>query len=177
MRYRQMATAFAFLLSLTAQAVSGSTDRGIDERAVRPGNVGPNSDLNSQVSPTSPNIPTTAQPPPEIAPGNGSTRSEHWRERFQRTIQSQSAFETPTGLVRGPRHVATKRPAKLRVGFFVFRVHVSTMLSRGGASRGGDLPEKQQVGRSLPVTRISLRPDRFPPAASIVGVLQRGHCG
>ena len=73
MRYRQMATAFAFLLSLTAQAVSGSTDRGIDERAVRPGNVGPNSDLNSQVSPTSPNIPTTAQPPPEIAPGNGST--------------------------------------------------------------------------------------------------------
>ena len=46
MRYRQMATAFAFLLSLTAQAVSGSTDRGIDERAVRPGNVGPNSDLN-----------------------------------------------------------------------------------------------------------------------------------
>jgi hypothetical protein len=40
---------------------------------VRPGAVGPGSEKNSQVSPTSPSVPMKAQPPPEIPAGQGST--------------------------------------------------------------------------------------------------------
>ncbi|MBA2126322.1 hypothetical protein DLM45_08805 [Hyphomicrobium methylovorum] len=41
---------------------------------VEPGKTGPGSEKNSQVSPTSPDIPTKAQPPPEInlSPGDAS---------------------------------------------------------------------------------------------------------
>lgn len=47
-----------------------------DAEHVEPGKVGPGSEKNSQVSPTSPDIPAHAQPPPDInLPADGeSTR-------------------------------------------------------------------------------------------------------
>lgn len=67
------ASILAALLAMTMAEAGPKLNERIDERTVRPGNVGPNSDNNSQVSPTSPNIPMTAQPPPEIAPGSGAS--------------------------------------------------------------------------------------------------------
>jgi len=40
---------------------------------VQPGKVGPGSENNAEVSPTSPTVPTYAQPPPEIPPGGSSS--------------------------------------------------------------------------------------------------------
>jgi hypothetical protein len=49
---------------------------------IEPGKVGPGSEKNSQVSPTSPSIPTHNQPPPEIyaPPASGSAGSSNGEE-------------------------------------------------------------------------------------------------
>jgi hypothetical protein len=72
-----LTTAFAVLFAapLLAQTVPGdavpnNAERGAkDGQDIRPGSVGPGSEKNSQVSPTSPSVPTHAQPPPEIPAG------------------------------------------------------------------------------------------------------------
>lgn len=54
---------------------------GADGQQLRPGNVGPGSEKNSQVSPTSPEIPTHAQPPPDInLPDDADSSSSSTRE-------------------------------------------------------------------------------------------------
>jgi hypothetical protein len=76
---------FASLFALTAlspalaQTTPGSSTAENPERGtkgaqdVRPGSVGPGSEKNSEVAPTSPLIPMKAQPPPEIPADQGSS--------------------------------------------------------------------------------------------------------
>jgi hypothetical protein len=72
-----LTTAFAVLFAapLMAQAAPGDVTPdnaqlgAKDGQDVRPGGVGPGSEKNSQVSPTSPSVPTHSQPPPEIPAG------------------------------------------------------------------------------------------------------------
>jgi len=69
------AVAVLFAAPLMAQTAPGdampdNAERGAkDGQDVRPGGVGPGSEKNSQVSPTSPSVPTHSQPPPEIPAG------------------------------------------------------------------------------------------------------------
>lgn len=56
-----------------------------DAEHVEPGKVGPGSENNSQVSPTSPDIPAHKQPPPDInlpADGESSRDREETQERL-----------------------------------------------------------------------------------------------
>jgi hypothetical protein len=76
---------FASLFALTAlspalaQTTPGDATAENPERGakgaqdVRPGSVGPGSEKNSEVAPTSPSVPMKAQPPPEIPADQGST--------------------------------------------------------------------------------------------------------
>ena len=71
-----LTTAFAALLAapLLAQTATNPTPNNPARGAkgtedIRPGSVGPGSEKNSEVSPTSPSIPTHSQPPPEIPAG------------------------------------------------------------------------------------------------------------
>ena len=63
--------------SAVAQSLGGSppdsSKSGTSGADVRPGNVGPGSEKNSQVSPTSPTIPMDAQPPGDIPANAGSS--------------------------------------------------------------------------------------------------------
>jgi hypothetical protein len=72
--------AFAALFavsSIVAQSLGGSppnsSKSGTSGADVRPGSVGPGSEKNSQVSPTSPTIPMDAQPPGDIPANSGSS--------------------------------------------------------------------------------------------------------
>lgn len=61
-----------------------------DAEHVEPGKVGPGSEKNSQVSPTSPDIPAHAQPPPDInlPPDSGSSSNgpgEHVQPNTKKT--------------------------------------------------------------------------------------------
>ncbi|RUP00037.1 hypothetical protein [Hyphomicrobium sp.] len=47
-----------------------------DAHGIEPGKVGPGSEKNSQVSPTSPSIPIDKQPPPEIPANAGAGTGE-----------------------------------------------------------------------------------------------------
>jgi hypothetical protein len=77
MKKALLTAAFAALFAapLLAQTAPGdaahdNAERGAkDAQDIRPGSVGPGSEKNSQVSPTSPSVPTHAQPPPEIPAG------------------------------------------------------------------------------------------------------------
>jgi hypothetical protein len=80
-----LTTAFAALFAapLLAQTTPGdgtpdNATRGAKgTEDIRPGSVGPGSEKNSQVSPTSPSVPTHSQPPPEIPAGaTGSSAGE-----------------------------------------------------------------------------------------------------
>ncbi|MET1046532.1 MAG: hypothetical protein ABWX70_07495 [Hyphomicrobium sp.] len=53
---------------IPAQAPGGA-------QSIEPGKVGPGSEKNSQVSPTSPGIPISKQPPPEISAPAGTSGS------------------------------------------------------------------------------------------------------
>jgi hypothetical protein len=72
-----LTTAFAALFAapLLAQTNPGnptphdSTGGAKGTEDIRPGSVGPGSEKNSEVSPTSPSVPTHSQPPPEIPAG------------------------------------------------------------------------------------------------------------
>ncbi len=44
-------------------------------QSIEPGKVGPGSENNAQISPTSPSVPIDKQPPPDIAPSAGSGSS------------------------------------------------------------------------------------------------------
>lgn len=64
-----------------------------DAEHVEPGKVGPGSEKNSQVSPTSPDIPAHKQPPPDInLPANGeSSRDREETQERPVTIQPPNA--------------------------------------------------------------------------------------
>ena len=61
--------------SIVAQSLGGSPPEksGPNGADVRPGNVGPGSEKNSEVSPTSPTVPMDAQPPADIPANSGSS--------------------------------------------------------------------------------------------------------
>ncbi|MFA5957599.1 hypothetical protein [Hyphomicrobium sp.] len=73
-------TAVAFTSSLPLLAESSANDIPAHApgggQSIEPGKVGPGSEKNSQISPTSPSIPIDKQPPPEISlPANSSSGS------------------------------------------------------------------------------------------------------
>jgi hypothetical protein len=83
MRRLLVATTFAALFASAAIAQTSNSPPPPNDPTngaeVRPGSVGPGSEKNSQVSPTSPTIPMSAQPPPDIphdAGTSGATTGE-----------------------------------------------------------------------------------------------------
>ncbi len=68
-------TAAASTCPLVVHADSAASPQGGSAQGVEPGKVGPGSENNSQVAPTSPSIPVNKQPPPEIAPANSGSGS------------------------------------------------------------------------------------------------------
>jgi hypothetical protein len=71
-----MLGAAALSTSMPALANPAAGHGPTDAQGIEPGNVGPGSEKNSQVSPTSPAIPIDKQPPPEISlPANSSSGS------------------------------------------------------------------------------------------------------
>jgi len=85
---RELFVIVAFATLIAALPVAAQTDPGVvpenvtpgrkNFQDVRPGKVGPGSEKNSQVSPTSPDIPAHAQPPPDInLPAGSQTKSGH----------------------------------------------------------------------------------------------------
>ena len=91
MRKFLLAGASAALLAASTVVVQSDPSGAVRENAdsssgnaghVEPGKVGPGSERNSQVSPTSPDIPAHAQPPPDInlpadSGSSGSGSGEH----------------------------------------------------------------------------------------------------
>jgi hypothetical protein len=67
--------AAAFGLGLPAYAESASSASPGAAQNVEPGKVGPGSENNAVVSPTSPDVPISKQPPPEISPPTTSGAS------------------------------------------------------------------------------------------------------
>jgi len=66
-----------------------------DAQHVEPGKVGPGSEKNSQVSPTSPDIPAHKQPPPDInLPANGET-SPRDRQTTQEGLGANTNTQPP----------------------------------------------------------------------------------
>jgi hypothetical protein len=68
---------------------STSGGKGV-QTDIQPGKVGPGSEKNSEVAPTSPTVPSYAQPPPEIPPAGSSSTGSSTGE------QGKSAPYNPT---------------------------------------------------------------------------------
>lgn len=67
------AAMFGSCLPAFADATSNSAPNAA--KTIEPGKVGPGSENNAVVSPTSPDVPISKQPPPEIPPNAGSGSS------------------------------------------------------------------------------------------------------
>jgi hypothetical protein len=76
-------------------APNNPTPRDSGARDVHPGSVGPGSEKNSEVSPTSPSIPTHAQPPPEIPAPSGASGSNPGTSGSAGTTDSAPSKDSP----------------------------------------------------------------------------------